>query len=549
MSVVSGFVTKMAPLSEGENVVEGNFKWGNKRGTGVKNKDTQFYESFVYDGVEYFLYDSVYFYHTHHVDTSIGKLVKMYEKSNGEKHVKVVWFFRPSEIRNFIRSYQPSWNELFLASGKSKGVSNINLLESIIGKCSVVCTSEDKRNRKPSEKELKRADFFFKCTFDVDRCVIDEKFADKIEGIEVEKFFNRKGDKKTSNNLSLEMSKPPKAIKKRTSDNVKDEVKDEVKTKTAPSDILRCKVKDEVRTSENVSHSLKIKMRTSENFKDKYEVKGEVMAKTDPSDILHCKVKDEVGIYENASPKRFLDSYQVKKRKIIEEKSTILHSSNIQKKEEFDEKEELRQDESVKPNRKVTEVTERPNAPWEGRLQKAQELDTLVLLTNLDPSYTSNEVEDLVWHALKEKVEARMIESSPTSNPYYGTALVIFRTKDAAENAISELNRRCLILEDGRVVSARKGTVRDPVKQNTFIGHLSISRAALHKQCRETRNAVSTSHCSQPNTIEYAMAIEWTQNHDQSEACWKALYEKQMKEIEDVQSKLRRDKIFLEASE
>jgi hypothetical protein len=103
-------------------------------------------------------------------------------------------------------------------------------------------------------------------------------------------------------------------------------------------------------------------MRTSENFKDKYEVKGEVMAKTDPSDILHCKVKDEVGIYENASPKRFLDSYQVKKRKIIEEKSTILHSSNIQKKEEFDEKEELRQDESVKPNRKVTEVTERPNA-------------------------------------------------------------------------------------------------------------------------------------------------------------------------------------------
>ncbi|KAK2407271.1 protein ANTI-SILENCING [Trifolium repens] len=528
----------MAPLSEGKNVIGGNFKWGNKRGTGLKNKDTQFYESFVYDGVEYFLYDSVYFYHTNHVDTSIGKLVKMYEISSGEKKIKVVWFFRPSEIRNFLKSYQPSWNELFLASGKSTGVSNINSVESIIGKCSVVCTSEDKRNPKPSEIELKRADFFFKCTFDVERRVIDEKFADKIEGIEVEKFFNRKGDKKTSNNLSLDANKPPKAIKKRTSHNVQDEVKDEVKTKTAPSDTWRCEVKDEVRTSENVSRSLKKKMRTSENFKDKYEVKDEVMTKTDP-----CKVKDEVGIYENVSPKRFLDSYQVKK---------------IQKKEEFDEKEELRQDESVKPNRKVTEVTERPNAekrkwfkkmPWEGRLQKAQELDTLVLLTNLDPSYTSNEVEDLVWHALKEKVEARMIELSPTSNPYYGTALVIFRTKDAAENAISELNRRCLILDGRRVVSARKGTLRDPVKQNIFIGHLSISRAALQKQCRETRNAVSTSHCSQPNTIEYAMAIEWTQNYDQSEACWKALYEKQMKEIEDVQSKLGRDKIFLEASE
>ncbi|GAU25125.1 hypothetical protein TSUD_362950 [Trifolium subterraneum] len=440
----------MPPLCEEQNVVGGNFKWGSKRGTGLKNKDTQFYESFVSDGVEYFLYDSVYFYHTDHVNTSIGKLVKMYEKSSGQKNIKVVWFFRPSEIRNFLTSYQPSWNELFLASGKSKGVSNINLLESIIGKCRVVCTSNDKRNPKPSEKELVRADFFFKCTFDVDRRVIDDKFADKIDGIEVEKFFNRKGDKRTSNNLSLGTSKLPNAIKiqKRTFEN---EVKDKVKTKTAPSDILRCKVKDEVRTSENVSRSLKIRIRTSENVKDKYEVKyevkDEVMTKTDPS-------------------------YQVKKRKIIEEKSNIGHSSNIQKKEEFDEKVELRQD-------------ERPNAPWEGRLQKAQESDTLVLLTNLDPSYTSYEVEDLVWQALKERVEARVIESSLTSNPYYGTALVIFRTKDAAKNAISELKRRCLILEDGRVVSARNGTVRDPVKKSTFNGHLSISRAALHKQCRE----------------------------------------------------------------
>ncbi|PNY11534.1 nucleic acid binding protein [Trifolium pratense] len=526
----------MPPLSEEQNVVGGNFKWGNKRGTGVKNKDTQFYESFVYDGVEYFLYDSVYFYHTDHVNTSIGKL---------------------------IRIYDPSWNELFLASGKSKGVSNTNELESIIGKCSVVCTSEDKRNPKPSEKELKRADFFFKCTFDVDRRVIDDKFADKIDGIEVEKFFNRQGDKKTSNNLSLETSKPPKAIKKRTSENV-DEVKGEVKTKTAPSGALRCKVKDEMRNSENVSRSLKIKTRTSENVD---EVKGVVKTKTAPSGALRCKVKDEVRTSENVSrslkikmrtSENFKDKYEVKdevkKRKIREEMSTIGHRSNIQKKEEFDEKEELGQDGSVKPNRKVTE---RPNAekrkwfkkmPWEGRLQKAQESDTLVLLTNLDPTCTSYEVEDLVWHALKEKVEARMIESSPTSNPYYGTAFVIFRTKDAAENAISELNRRCLVLEDGRVVSARKGTVIDPVKKSTFIGHLSISRAALHKQCREMRNAVSTSHCSQPNTIEYAMAIEWTQNHDQSEACWKALCEKQMKEIENVQSKLRLDKIFLEDS-
>lgn len=36
------------------------------------------------------------------------------------------------------------------------------------------------------------------------------------------------------------------------------------------------------------------------------------------------------------------------------------------------------------------------------------------------------------------------------AHPPTGRALAIFRSKDAAANAISELNRRCLILEDGR---------------------------------------------------------------------------------------------------
>lgn len=61
--------------------------------------------------------------------------------------------------------------------------------ESILGKCCIVCSSEDKRNPKPSETELKRANFFFKCTFDVDRLVIDDKFPDKIDGIEGQLFM------------------------------------------------------------------------------------------------------------------------------------------------------------------------------------------------------------------------------------------------------------------------------------------------------------------------------------------------------------------------
>lgn len=113
------------PCCEEEDV--GDFKWGNRKEIDVGNKDTVFYESFVYDGVDYFLYDCVYFFHTDHVETSVGKLVKMFE-TGGRKMIEVVWFFRPLEIRNFFGSRQPLWNELFLASGNGKGVSNCNLL-------------------------------------------------------------------------------------------------------------------------------------------------------------------------------------------------------------------------------------------------------------------------------------------------------------------------------------------------------------------------------------------------------------------------------------
>ncbi|KAF7814444.1 protein ANTI-SILENCING 1 isoform X1 [Senna tora] len=87
----------------------------------------------------------------------------------------------------------------------------------------------------------------------------------------------------------------------------------------------------------------------------------------------------------------------------------------------------------------LTSSTRYKHDPWEERLRRAQELGSLILLNNLDPSYTPYEVEDLVRHALNERVEARMIEWSPTFNPHYGRAFVIFKTKDAAESAISRL--------------------------------------------------------------------------------------------------------------
>lgn len=102
------------------------FKWGAKRGVGRKNHNVRFYESFTFEGIEYRLFDCAYFFVYGQCETSIGKLVSMYETSTGEKKVKVIWFFRPSDIQRFLGEYEPQWDELFLACGDENGVSNIN---------------------------------------------------------------------------------------------------------------------------------------------------------------------------------------------------------------------------------------------------------------------------------------------------------------------------------------------------------------------------------------------------------------------------------------
>lgn len=108
------------------------FKWGAKREMGRKNHNVSFYESFTFEGIEYRLLDCAYFFVYGQCETSIGKLVSMYETSKGEKKVKVIWFFRPSDIRSFLGEYEPQWNELFLASGDGTGVSNINGVVSLL---------------------------------------------------------------------------------------------------------------------------------------------------------------------------------------------------------------------------------------------------------------------------------------------------------------------------------------------------------------------------------------------------------------------------------
>lgn len=188
------------------------FEWGKKRGIGGKKKNVQFYDSFTFDGVHYSLNDAVYLQNgtADDVEPHIGKLIKIWENHDKSRKVKVQWFFRPNEIRKFLQGIQTKENELFLASGDGKGFANVNPLvitflsfwvllkafmsfwlfarysyqESIVGKCNVVCISEDAGNPQPSDETLQKADYVYHRFFDVEKLKIVDQLNNKTAGTE-----------------------------------------------------------------------------------------------------------------------------------------------------------------------------------------------------------------------------------------------------------------------------------------------------------------------------------------------------------------------------
>ncbi|KAM7490351.1 hypothetical protein LguiA_033272 [Lonicera macranthoides] len=147
---------------------------------------------------------------------------------------------------------------------------------------------------------------------------------------------------------------------------------------------------------------------------------------------------------------------------------------------------------------------------------------------------------DIIWHAFKEKCTAKMVQRTAISSPHIGQAFVIFKTREAAERVVRKLDEGCLMLTNGRPLV---GSIRPLLpsldgKQSTYFGHLVIDKIKLQMQ-REMKDAVSTSHCSQPNTIEYEMAMEWCLLQERSDAWWKRLYKQQGEEMRKLKANLK----------
>uniref|UniRef100_A0A7C9EMD9 BAH domain-containing protein n=1 Tax=Opuntia streptacantha TaxID=393608 RepID=A0A7C9EMD9_OPUST len=177
----------------------------------------------------------------------------------------------------------------------------------------------------------------------------------------------------------------------------------------------------------------------------------------------------------------------------------------------------------------------------ESRMKIAHDQGTLVLLQNLDPAYTSSEIEDIIWCAFREICSAKMIQRSATSSLHSGQAFVIFKTREAAERIISKLEEECLMLPNLRPLVAIPGALSSPDKQPSFPGHLVIDKLK-HQMQRESREAVSTSHSSQSNTLEYELALEWRLLQDRLDWCWRKLHKQQGEELKKLKRSFKSKK-------
>ncbi|XP_026404721.1 protein ANTI-SILENCING 1-like isoform X2 [Papaver somniferum] len=1001
----------MSDTKEEENL---EFKWLKKRGIGGRRKEVQFYDSFVFDGEEYSLYDCVYMYKDGEPEPYIGKLIKIWEQPGNLKKVKVLWFFRPIEVVNHIGDEEVPENELFLASGKqdSRGLTNINPLEVIAGKCNVICTSKDVKNPQPSEEEMKAADYIFYRTFNVDTFKISDEIDEKIASVEVKFIYNRTGGKepgnifklgsgktdengkiggsddvsrppvklnaqglpdssvrveneqlvapgvihdslpcetvapneaattldkqdnvvcrkeaqikleqlllkrserdgkvndtsttlvqekgnlkpvnssdeadrpskkarvdssvkpskkpqpKISKSLSLSKNKKeasPQISKKDGADNLdklsretqttvsnssslskgKDEpreqpskkarigspvksteeqqstisnplslskgkdkpiakplekARDGHSTKTveepqpkisSPSSFSKEKNKDAVQTSKETGVDNAVKSseepqptisspsslnkdkneataQPSKNIKDINSIKSSyepqpkisspssfnkeknkddaqtskqtrvdnlvkssketqptvsslssfnkdknkaivqpfkngkdgnsikssnephptistpsvvlkekmagvqeciILVDSDEDDVVgvsgamgsaledvntskvvvdshvqeKATLKDvkpeketntddqtvEVGkrpetvsaLEDTSTSKAVVDSHvqekatltdvkagEKKKRKLsngnpskpavsrcteketntdvqtvevgkrpetvsaLEDMSTskAVVDSHVQEKATLTDvkprekkKRKLSNGNPSKPavsrcseeetntDDQTVEVGRRPQTdrskwfkglPWEERMETAHDQGTLVLLENLDPSYTSAEVEDIIWHGFQENCTAKVVAQTAISSPHSGRAYVIFKTRDAAELATEKLDAGCLMLPNGRPLVASRGNPPKRGKASTLVGHLFIEKIKLQTQREDIKKAVSTSHCSQPNTVEYEMALEWCLLQTRADKYWKELYKQQGEEMRKLNAELK----------
>ncbi|XP_027081437.1 protein ANTI-SILENCING 1 isoform X3 [Coffea arabica] len=201
---------------------------------------------------------------------------------------------------------------------------------------------------------------------------------------------------------------------------------------------------------------------------------------------------------------------------------------------------------------KIFDVTQRPEkGKWFKspgifleRMVVAHDEGKLVLLQNLDPSFTSAEVEDIVWSVFKETCTAKVVQGTAISSPFCGRALVIFNSAEVAERAVKELIDGCLIISNQRpVVGCIANLPHLRGKLSTFHGHVSVDEVDKNKtQTRkDKRDAKSSCHSSQPNSVAYDLGTEWCLLQKRSNFSWQKLHKAHQLQYGELMAKFKRN--------
>ncbi|XP_047323807.1 protein ANTI-SILENCING 1 [Impatiens glandulifera] len=501
----------MSQIEVTQKIEHLDFKWGKRTSFGKSGKGISFYESFTYDGIDYSRYDCVYLQDKEDIEPYIGKLVKIWELPDKSKRVKVHWFFRPCEFSHYLGDEEVRQNEIFLASGKGVGVTDICTLESICGKCNLLCISKDKRNRQPTEDELKFADHVFDRTFDVGNYKISNDMGDKVSELAVEFIFNRNNNDSDSVKINLKKEDTLAGIS------------------GSPTKMSSVSEKDPSETGITIANSKTMSKR--QPSRQDVDRKGKLVTPITVAD-KEVKLDGDFGAMDVRPSKKARDEGW---SKLLNEDKATNQPDSVGVSNPF-----MPATGSV--GRRVT--LERRNwfhyepESWLDRMKEAHETGTLVMLFNLDPGFTSKEVEDIIWQAFKETCSAKMAQRTPISNPCSGQAFIILETLKTTQKIVKQLEDGCLMLSNGRVLGG--SIVRSltlPGKQSTFVGHMVLDRVKSFTK-KGVKEAVTTSHCSQPNTIEFDMAMEWRLLQARSDTWWKLLYKKQEEEVKKVKASL-----------
>ncbi|XP_043810715.1 protein ANTI-SILENCING 1 isoform X2 [Manihot esculenta] len=509
------------------------FKWGKKRGIGGKKKDVQFYESFTYDDVEYALYDSVYIYADGETEPYIGKLIKIWENSDKTKKVKILWFFRPCEISNFLEADKAVENELFLASGEGVGLANVNPLEPIAGKCNVVCISKDSRNPQPSYEEIEMADFIFYRTFDVGHRVITDKIDDKIAGIDVRFLLN-----------SVSIQKPSAVPKPDSND--KEIIGNAVVAGVVDKNVSGKPLKlddssTDASTKENsVSRENKAAIMTSVKQKSGLGKKPDsyTNSRSDNEEIAHLKtalVKQKSSLGEKHASKSGVELAEMAKitkwESMSNDKITSRSKDNVSSESKASSIPaiEIHAEKKGKATKDSVRSSDRPSklANFDDSVKASVNGRNTLQKLNLDSGGSDAKALDRTTTASDDKSKRKL-----TKNPSWTENISLKKTK---------LDEKLTKHAIGQLLEASPREASNSVSKTTD-QKVEVTRrpeADKSKWFKMPKEAVSTSHCSQPNTIEYDMAMDWCLLQERTDLEWKHLYKQQGQELRKLKANLK----------